>query len=302
VRCRLLIVVILVLSACTAGSDTPTGARSSRPDAIVVTSFNFTESRLLGEIYAQALEHAGLPVRRELDLGPRELVQPALAQGFVDVVPEYLGTALRSVRPDSTVDAHDPGAVRAALIDAFAPWSVSVLQPSSAQDQNGLVMMAARADALAIRTTSDLAARASALVLGGPAECPSRPLCLLGLEQVYGLHFASFIPFENQAQERTALEQGVIDVAVMFTTDGRLADPDLRLLVDDRRLQPAENIVPVVADAAASRFGARLAGTLDAVSAALTEENLRFLNWRVDVEGRDPAAEAAGWLSRHPPA
>ncbi len=243
-RRSLISLLCIALVACTsAGTGSRPGASSTagtRVDgAIVVASFNFSESSLVAEIYAQALERAGLPVQRELSLGPRELVQPALAQGLVDLVPEYLGTALRSVDPAAPIDTSDPVAVRAALDRSMSPWKLETLAPAAAQDQNGLVVTRTRAAALGLRSVSDLASRASSLVLGGPPECPTRQFCLVGLEQVYGLHFAQFVPLATLAQEQTALEQGVIDVAVMFTTDGRLGDPNLVLLDDDRKLQPS---------------------------------------------------------------
>jgi osmoprotectant transport system substrate-binding protein len=291
--------VLLVLAACTP-SSTRTGGTPARDDsAVVVASFNFSESALVAEIYAQALERAGIPVRRELDLGPRELVQPALEQGLVDVVPEYLGTALRSFGPELRVDASDPIAVRARLVDALAPKHLELLAAAPAQDQNGLAMLETRAGELGVRTVSDLRGHPD-LVLGGPPECPVRDFCLRGLQQVYGLTFAQFVPLASLAQEQTALEQGVIDVAVMFTTDGRLAEETLTLLDDDRHLQPVENIVPVVSTRSRERYGERLTAALDSVSAQLTPAGLTFLNWRVDVDGKDIADEAAGWLARHP--
>ncbi len=294
----LALLVLIAAAAC--GTASNAGRQSEAHDrAVVVASFNFTESELLADIYAGALERAGIPVRRELDLGPRELVDPALAQGLVDVVPEYLGTALRFAAPAAHVDASDPVAVRAALSRAIARWHVSVLQPAAAQDQNGLALTRARADALRVRSVSDLR-RYRDLVLGGPPECPTRDFCLVGLRRVYGLHFRRFIPLDNQEQEQTALEQGVIDVAVMFTTDAHVADPSLVLLDDDRHLQPAENVVPVVSTRALRDNGAIVTSVLDRVSAQLTSQALTFLNWRVDVAGKVVADEAAGWLARHP--
>src|SRR5262249_46014187 len=155
---------------------------------IVVASFNFTESEILADLYAGALEQAGIPVRRELDLGPRELVDPALAQGLVDVVPEYLGTALRFVDPSSRAEGAGTAVELAALGRALTPWHVDVLDPSPAQDQNGLALLKTRARALRVRTTSDLRGHRD-LVLGGPPECPTRQFCLRGFEAVYGLHF-----------------------------------------------------------------------------------------------------------------
>ncbi|MGE5291220.1 MAG: glycine betaine ABC transporter substrate-binding protein [Micromonosporaceae bacterium] len=275
------------------------GATAASRGAVVVASFNFTESELLGAIYALALQNAGVPVRWELDLGPRELVLPALEQGLVDVVPEYLGTALMSLEPSTSVTMSDGEAVRAELTRAFARWHVRVLQPAQAQDQNGLAVTRATADRLHLRTVSDLGPVARGLVLGGPPECPSRPFCLLGLQSAYGLHFARFVPFDTERQRVEAIEQGVVNVAVIFSTDGYLAAGGLVWLADDRRLQPAENVVPVVTTWAAERYGKRLTDALDAVSARLTSNNLIFLNWRVDVAGKDVIAEARAWLERH---
>jgi osmoprotectant transport system substrate-binding protein len=288
--------VLLVLAACGgAGHETP----SAPDEGVAVASFNFSESRLVAEIYAQALEDEGIPVRRELDLGPRELVLPALRQGRVDIVPEYLGTALTAAAPAVTVDRSDPDAVSRALAEAIEPWDLRVLSYADAQNQNGLVVTRATAERLAVRTTSDLGRVARRLTLGGPPECPSRRYCLEGLAEVYGLRFAAFVPLAEQSYVRQALKDYVIDVGVLFTTDGILAGDDLVLLDDDRGLQPAENLVPMVrSDVLEAADGRRVAAALDQVSHRLTTANLRFLNWRVSVAGNDPASEARGWLIR----
>ena len=91
----------------------------------------------------------------------------------------------------------------------------------------------------------------------------------------------------------------MVDVAVLDTTDGNLATGDLVLLSDDRHLQPAENVVPVITGSAMARYGKRLAGAVNAVSAQLTSQALLFMNWRVEVAGDDVTAEARAWLERH---
>src|SRR5918994_4357651 len=231
---------ILLLSACGAGGhDT-----SPVPPGVAIASYNFPESRLMAEIYAQALEDEGVQVRRELDLGPRELVLPALRQGRVDIVPEYLGTALTAAAPSDTVDRSDPEAVSRALAEAVEPWGLRVLRHADAQNQNGLVVTRPTAERLGLGTTSDLVPLASGLTLGGPPECPSRRYCLEGLSDVYGLRFAAFVPLAGQSYVRQALEDDVVDVGVLFTTDGALAADDLVLLDDDRPLHPAANLVP----------------------------------------------------------
>ena len=287
---------VLLLAACgTGGHETP----PVRAEGVAVASFNFAESRLMAEIYGQALEGQGIRVRRELDLGPRELVLPALRQGLVDIVPEYLGTALTAAAPTATVDRSDPEAVSRTLAEAIKPWGLRVLRYADAQNQNGLVVTRPTAERLALRTTSDLRRLASTLTLGGPPECPARRYCLEGLTDVYGLRFAAFVPLAGQSYVRQALEDDVIDVGVLFTTDGALAGDDLVLLDDDRSLQPAENLVPMVRSEVLEAVGGqRVATVLDEVSKRLTTANLRFLNWRVSVAGNDAASEARGWLVR----
>jgi osmoprotectant transport system substrate-binding protein len=290
---------IALLASCQQEGTVRGRIKANAKNAVVVTSFNFTESRLLGAIYAFAIQRAGIPVRWRLDLGPRELVQPALEQGLVDVVPEYLGTALTSLEPGGTpIAMSNPSAVRDELARVLRRWHVLVLQPAAAADQNGLAVTRATAGRLRLRTISDLRPSARGLALGGPPECPSRFYCLRGLRTVYGLRFARFVALDSQQQRLAAVKQGVVNVAVMFSTDGYLATGGLVWLTDDRHLQPAENVVPVVSARAVARYGNRLVAALDSVSARLTSNDLIFLNWRVDVAGKDVIAEARAWLER----
>jgi osmoprotectant transport system substrate-binding protein len=266
---------------------------------VTVASFNFDESLLLAEIYAQALEHRGLTVRRELGLGPRELVHPALQQGFVDVVPDYLGSALASLSGGSPgVDEQDRDAVRRALVQAARPLGIEVAEPAQAQNQNAFTVTRGFSSVQGITAVSGLTALEPGIVLGGPAECPDRPYCLAGLRAVYGIDVERFVVLDGSARTRRALEEGLIDVGVMFSTDGHLADPALVALDDDRAMQPVEHVVPLIRSAAASRHGPALLEVVDDVSSRLTTPALRFLNWRISVAGNDPADEARGWLLR----
>jgi osmoprotectant transport system substrate-binding protein len=292
-----LAVVVTADGGCRAQDVPP--APSPRHRAVVVASFDFPESDLLAEIYAQALDAAGVPVRRERNLGPRELVLPALQQGLVDVVPEYLGTALTSLAPGSRANLNEVTAVRSALDAALRPWGLRSLEPATASDQNGLVVTRATAARFGLRTVSDLADIAGRLTFAGTPECATRQYCLVGLRRVYGLRFHHFVPLATEAQRAAALTENGAGVALMFTTDGRLASGDLVLLRDDKNLQPAENLVPVVSTRVVERYGDLVVRTLNRVSAQLTPENLLFLNWRVGVDGKNVDDEAGGWLQRH---
>jgi osmoprotectant transport system substrate-binding protein len=156
------------------------------------------------------------------------------------------------------------------------------------------------ADKFQLTAVSDLRALASRLVLGGPPECPSRPLCLLGFRDVYGLRFQRFIPLDvGGPLTLAALEGGEIDVAVLFTGDRPVTGRQLVFLTDDLALQPAENITPVVRQDVINAHGPELRRRLDHVTRRLTTADLARLVRRVDVDREDPAALAAAWLRRN---
>ncbi len=294
----IVLVAVLVAGSCTERSAEVRPA-TDRSDGIVIASFDFAESRLLAEIYAQALEGEGYDVVRQLDLGPRELVMSALRQGFVDVVPEYAGSALDAISPGSDSSDPGPGAAADTVADlraAVRSSGLDVLESSPASNQNELVVTARTAERERLAAITDLGQVASTLVVGGPPECPVRRRCLIGFADIYDLRFDLFLPLAGEDLVRRALEDGVIDVGVMFSTDAALADrTDFVVLADDLGLQPADHIVPMVRRDA---MDARAVATLDEVSASLSTDNLRVLNWRLANAGTDAAVEARGWLLR----
>jgi osmoprotectant transport system substrate-binding protein len=299
-RTALGVLVLLAVAACggPTSPQVPDRPASRTDDAVVVASFDFPESAILGELYASALEGAGVPVRRELLLGPRELVAPALEQGLVDVVPEYLGTAL-AYHGGEQPDPADQDETRRRLADAFGPLGVRLLEPAPAEDQNSLVVTQGTALVYDLQTTSDLDDVASAFRLGGPPECPDRAFCLPGLERAYGLRFDRFVPLDSGGPLTvSALREQSIDVGVLFSTDPHLVGSELVELADDRSLQPAENVVPAVRAAVLERWGDELRDPLDAVSAALTTGELRELNRQVVLGGETPRRAARAWLAQ----
>jgi osmoprotectant transport system substrate-binding protein len=298
-RLGILVGVVLVLTA--SGCDrapAPAPPEDPRRPTIQLASFDFPESELLGELYGQALRRHGFPVQPVVQLGAREVVAPALEQGKVDMVPEYLGSALNFLNDRDRVATADPGLTHARLEQAFAPRGVSVLAYAPAQDRNGFVVSGDLARRRRLEQLSDLAPLAPRLVLGGPPECPQRPLCLKGLEAVYQLRFARFVPMVTRDVTALALETGEIHVGMIDTTDPNLVKNDLVLLEDDRRLQPADNVVPVVRREIVDAYGPPLVRLLNAVSAQLTTIELTRLNLRV-ADGEPAADAAAGWLRAH---
>ena len=283
------------LAACI-GSSTP--AEDARgDDAITVASFNFPESVLLAEIYAQAIEGAGMRVEREPSLGPRELVMPALLQGLVEFVPEYAGSGLQflagdgSTSPDDEIN-HQRFAERLGTLD------VTALDASPAEDQNGFAVTAETAQRYGLRTLSDLATVSRELVFGGPPECTRRPFCIPGLERSYGITFGQVFSNLDTGGPRTvsALAEGTVDVALLFTSDSAIDLNDFVLLEDDLDLQPAENVTPVIRTGVLDRFGPPLADTVNAVSALLSTGELRTMNAEV-ARGATPQQIARAWLA-----
>ena len=252
---------------------------------------------LLAYLYADALSARGYPVRVLPDLGSRELVDPALMTGLLQLVPEYTGSALEFASLGRARATASVAATARSLARWMAAQGVITGQPARAQDANAIVVTAATAARYRLRTVSDLAGVASKLVFGGPPECPERPDCLPGLRQVYGLRFRAFAALDAGGPlTRQALEAGDIGVALLFTTDPAIGAQHLVILNDNRGLQSAENVVPVLRRATVVRYGTWLLSALDAVSARLSTQVLMALDTQVELHDRDPRAVADRWL------
>jgi osmoprotectant transport system substrate-binding protein len=288
----------LLAGACARGVP-PAITTALDDDAITIASFNFPESVLLGEIYAQALEGEGFAVKRQLGLGARELVEPSLQRGLVEFVPEYAGSALEFVTGGGGLASSNEKRTHELLQREFAERGVVVLAPAPAQDQNGFAVSRETADRYGLRSISQLVPEAPDLAFGGPPECPERPLCLGGLEDVYGIEFGTFKPLDAGGPVSvTALRSGTVDVALLSTTDAAIDRYDFVLLYDDLGLQPAENVTPVVRAEVIEAHGDGFVRLVDSVSALLTTGDLRELNARI-AEGETPKAVAAAWLAEH---
>ena len=265
------VVLALVLSACGSGDDGPKDGTT-----IEIASFGFGESEILGEIYKQALEANGYTVNHQVQVGPREVLKPALESGQVHFVPEYVGSALEAgfgIEPSA-----DAGDTRDLLIDAYESAGVAVLELAPAEDKNTFVVTKILADDLGLSKVSDLA-KVNGLVLGGPPECPERPRCQLGLEDIYGLQIAEFKALDaGGSLTVAALNGGEIDAGLFFTT--YLFIDEFVALEDDEGLQPAENIVPVVSQEILDEYGSDLEDLINEVSAKITTAQLIEMNER----------------------
>lgn len=287
----------LGVSACSSGGD-------SAPDSlgdITVGAFNFTESQILAQLYSGVLTEAGYNAS-VLDSTNREVLQPALETGEVQVVPEYLGTFTEFLNrkvngPEATPVAS--GDVDATYTEAKAlaePLGITVLTPSPAADQNAFAVTREFAEANNITSLSDLAAwsQLNPLILGGPPECPERPFCQPGLEGTYGIEVAEFSPLDAGGPlTKQALAQGSITLGLVFSSDGAVADLDLVVLDDDRKLQQVDNIIPAVLTSAVTPA---LTDALNALSAAMTTDDLIAMNKAVDIDRQTPADVARAFL------
>jgi osmoprotectant transport system substrate-binding protein len=287
----------VVLSACTS-STAPAVKQAGRPGAVItIGSFNFPESALLAEIYGQALAADNFPVRVLPDLGSRELVDPALMNGLLQVVPEYAGSALDFISLGHLSATADAQATNRALVRSLASRGLLAARPAAAQNANAIVVTAATAARYRLRSITDLAKVAPRLIFGGPQECPERAYCLLGLRRAYGLRFKAFVPLDAGGPlTLQALRAGDISVALLFTTNPSIAAQHLVVLADDRGLQPAENITPLVRRDVVARYGTRLLTLLNAVSGRLTTDTLRALDVQVELAGHEPRLVAGDWL------
>ena len=197
---------------------------------VVVGGANFSENLTLANIYAEVLKAAGFQASVK-NVGNRELYEPALEKGEIQVMPEYVGTLTEFInKAENGADAEplasgDLDATVQALTGLGDNVGLTFGEPSSAADQNAFAVTTAFADKYGVKTLSDLGAKCSSgLVLGGPPECPERPFCQPGLEETYGLTFDSFTSLDAGGPlSKTALEQGKVSLALVFSSDAALA-------------------------------------------------------------------------------
>lgn len=260
-------------------------------NSVTVAGFNFSESSILLEIYAQALEGAGVTVERQADAGTRELLLPEVRAGNIDIVPEYLGSLL-SAGYGETPDT-DPQAALEQAREVVAADDLALLEPAEAQNKNVFVVATDWAESNGVTSLADLADAGDVTLAGGP-ECEARETCFAGLSSVYGLDNVSFESVQEKGPRLTRLESGDVEMILLFSTDPVFEDGTLTILEDPENLTPPESVVPLVRQDALDADPA-IEETLDAVSAALTTEGLTTLNAEAS-QGSQPADIAAGWL------
>lgn len=289
------------LAAC--GSDDPTATPAASDGGgdtgtVVVGSFAFPESEILGEIYAQALEADGVDVQTKFNIGPRQQTIPALQDGSINLIPEYNGNLLAYYNPDYTERTTEE--VDGALGDAVAADNLRVLDSAEAEDKDAYVVTRATAEANGLTSIGDLS-KLVPFKLGSNPQFGELGYGIPGLKSIYGVGEnkgdVTFLPIEDYGGPDTvkALVDDTVQVADIYTTSPALVAEDLVVLEDPENMISSQNVVPLLSE---DIYSDAIAETLNAVSAELTTDDLIALRDRVEGDEKASASTAAeDWLT-----
>ena len=216
-----------------------------------------------------------------------------MESGQIDLKPEYLSSLLLFVDPNAE-PSNDPDDAVAKARALLEPMGIEVLTPAPAEDTNQFVANAETAERFDLTTMSSLAPVADQLTLGAPPECPQRPFCLAGLKDAYGILFDDFQPLDvGGPQTVAALKSNEVQIGLLFSTDPSIEANGFVPLIDDKYLQNAENLTPMIRSEV---LDAEVREALDGVSARLTSEDMTTLVGRVVIDGEDVASVARSFL------
>ncbi|MGW0812262.1 ABC transporter substrate-binding protein [Streptomyces viridiviolaceus] len=303
-RLRSALATLLLVTGCATGPSLENRGQVTAPPGdshrLTVGSAGFTESDLLAQMYALLLDQAGYDTS-VITVANRELYEPALESGQIDVVPEYAATfadwlAAKTHGADAPpAGSPDLGATMDALRRLAAPRGLAVLEPGRAVDQNAFAVSASYARRHDLRTLSDLGASGLKVRLAAGDECVQRPYCAPGLRKTYGIDITGVDPKGvGTTQAKRAVQSGTDQMVLTTTTDATLDEFGLVLLADDKHLQNADHVVPVVNRARAGGEGVTEA--LDRLNAVLTTTDLASMNQQVDSWRRLPKDVARSYL------
>jgi osmoprotectant transport system substrate-binding protein len=280
---------VLTTTACSSGD--PLSSGDADGDTIVIGSQDYYSNEIIAEIYAQSLEDAGFKVDRQFRIGQREAYLPEIEGGSIDLFPEYSGPVLQYWQPDTPARLSDD--VYAALQDA-TPEGLRVLAQSPATDQDSYTVTKAFADEWSLTTVDDLANVTEPMTMGANSEAENRPNGPQGLRDTYGVE-VGFTPIEDGGGPLTvqALNDGDIQLAIIYTADPSIAANDLVSLQDTKGLFLASHVVPLASD----NVNDEAAAVIDAVSAAMTPEDLLAMNARSVNEELPAETIAKDWLA-----
>jgi osmoprotectant transport system substrate-binding protein len=283
------------------GGDSDQAAEPIEGPGISIGAQDFGESAILAEISSQALSNAGYDASVQEVGGFRDLLFGAFESGDVNLAPDYVASELEFLNDAAGEATGDVDQTFGLLTPRLAEMNLTGVTPSEAVDTNAFVVTEETSDELGLTTLSDLASKGADLTLGAPPDCETNGFCIPGLQRVYGVDLtANFEPLEFGVIP-TSLDEGAIDVGVVSSTDGRLADPETGwvLLEDDRGMLAADNIFFVEADDLVEAYGDDLTALLEQISSELTTDDLVEMNKRYDVDKDDAEDIAADWVDEH---
>jgi osmoprotectant transport system substrate-binding protein len=290
-----LTLIVPLLAGCDIGGTGGGGGGTATKPNIIVSSKDFTEEILVGEMYAQLLEQAGYPVTRKLNLGATDIAQAALVKGDIHLYPEYTGTGLTVVlKKEPMSDAQQVFDIVSKEYEA--QFKLTWLDPAPMNDTQALATTKAIADQYGLKTLSDLATKADQLRLVCIAEFLGREADgLPALQRTYGgFQFKDTITVDNALKYKTLLD-GQADIAQAFSTDGAIGGNDLVVLEDDKHLFPVYQIAPVIRDDILTA-NPDIKGVLNALAPKLTNDAVAKINWEVDGKKREPKDVATEFL------
>lgn len=281
-----------------ASDDTSAAAEIPDGPTIVIGTQDFGESAILAQIYGQALDAAGYPVEYQELGGFRDLEIAAFESGDINFAPEYVASMLEFLNEFAGEATSDVAETQALLDERLAEIGLQSAAAAPAIDTNTFVVTPETAEAEGLSGIGDLT---EDLTLGAPQDCEANAFCLPGLESVYGVDLSgNFTPLDPGVLP-DALEAGEVDVAVLFSTSGIIADKGWTVLEDTDGLLAADNIVPVFTDEVADAYGDDFVSLLDSISAVITTEELTAANARFDIDAEDAEVIAADFLAEYGP-
>jgi len=299
---RLLVGVVAVLGLAVAacGNDNDTAGDDSTAidgPTITIGAQDFGESAILAEIYGQALAANGYTVAQQSLGGFRDISMGALSAGEINFAPEYVASLLEFLNDQAGEATGDVTETLVKLETELTPLGLVALEPAPGVDTNAFVITAETSERLGVTSLTDLANVNEPLRLGGPADCETNPFCIPGLANTYNVDLSDSFVGLDAGVVATAMVNGEIDVAVLFSTDGRIADAGWVLLDDDQSMLAADNIVPVVTAELVEAYGGGMAALVNGVSERITTEVLTELNRQFDVDKESAADIARAWLT-----
>lgn len=294
----MLAIASLGLSAC-ASSDTVSGKNDSSggsaSGSITVGSANFPENQLLAEIYSRALEAKGYTIKRNFNIGSREVYLKALEDGSIDLIPEYTGNLLNYYSKENGTPSDATGADAISTdLQKNLPKGLTVLDKSKAEDKDALVVTEETAKKYNLKSIADLTSVADKLNIGAGAEFETRKTGLVGLKDVYGIEFGKKTVLDSGGPLTVnGLKDGSVDVANIFTTDPSIAEYKFVTLEDPKNLFTAQNVVPL---GTKDKLTGKSVDALNSVSQALTTDGLKDMMKEVSIDKADVATVAEKFI------